>query len=183
MGTVLGSPGGSLQDASFAVSASAAQAGSRGEKLTADVLTALAYAPSGPTVLHDLSIPGAKANVDHAIVAGLKVLLLDSKLWKPGFYWTAPWGSYRGLQRVSHVDSKTMPMAQNRFGEVLAGAKLLRPALVVWPSRDEGLSMWALRLNGTRHVLGSDLRRFLKREGMIKPADPDVVHIMRRYVR
>ncbi|OOP59265.1 hypothetical protein BMF89_21285 [Arthrobacter sp. SRS-W-1-2016] len=39
-------------------------------------------------VLHDLRIPlpGFKANIDHAIVSGKSVLLIDSKMWKPGFY-------------------------------------------------------------------------------------------------
>ncbi len=31
-------------------------------------------------------MPGFKANVDHTIVSGKSVLLIDSKIWKPGFY-------------------------------------------------------------------------------------------------
>ena len=36
-------------------------------------------------VLHDLRIPipGFKANIDHAVVSGRSVLLIDSKMWKP----------------------------------------------------------------------------------------------------
>lgn len=56
-------------------------AGAVGERLTASLLAPLAR--SGYRILHDLALPGTRANVDHVIVLphGRYVLVVDSKLW------------------------------------------------------------------------------------------------------
>jgi hypothetical protein len=54
--------------------------GSLGEQWTAALLERL---PAGWTVLHDLSVPGRRFNLDHVLVppSGLGVIVLDSKKW------------------------------------------------------------------------------------------------------
>ncbi len=88
-GHTYGTAAGSL-DSAHAVfgSSSANQVGAAGERRTAALLDRVAAAENGPTVLHDLRIPGARANLDHVVVSGADVWLLDTKVWRPGFYMT-----------------------------------------------------------------------------------------------
>jgi Nuclease-related domain len=53
--------------------------GAEGERRTRDALTALAA--WGYVVLHDLSIPGSRANIDHVVIGPTGVTVIDSKLY------------------------------------------------------------------------------------------------------
>lgn len=150
-GVSLGRAGGSLDDASFAANVHTAKAGQVGEQLTAKLLDAQA-ASGGFTVLHDLRIPHSKANVDHVVVAGRRVWVLDSKLWKAGFYITIAGRTYRrtrdGFDRAEHADKRGLPLGHTRLSEHLTGlgAKMQRPLMVIHPSRrGERVRMWAYR--------------------------------------
>jgi hypothetical protein len=59
--------------------ASAWRRGARGERRTARHLRKLVRA--GWTVLHDLAIPGSRANSDHLLIGPPGVFLVDSKAW------------------------------------------------------------------------------------------------------
>lgn len=145
-----GRAGGSLDGAaSFAASAETAAAGKKGELLTAALLDEQ-VARFGITVLHDLRIPGAKANIDHVVVSGRRVWVIDSKMWRPGFYFTLFGKTYRGLERVHHADKRGLPFGHDRLREYLEGQGLnpsmRRPLMVIHPSRPgEHISMWAYR--------------------------------------
>lgn len=88
----------------WARSAGAARVGAVGEIRTAQLLEPFTLTADGPTVLHDLLIPGLgrlRANIDHVVVSGQTVLLVDSKVWAPGFVWTVfgrSWGTCPGSQ-------------------------------------------------------------------------------------
>lgn len=150
---------------SFAKNAGTAAAGAQGEKRTARVLDQFA---DRALVLHDLRIPlpGVRANIDHAIVSGKHVLLIDTKVWKPGFYWT--WGakSRRGLEAVPHIDKKTMLMAADGIARHLESnkARLAHPLVGVWPSStSKQLSLHFLRVPGARAVHAEALERRVNR--------------------
>jgi len=87
-GVVLGRPGSGLESAGWAVNGEVARIGRTGEVRTAALLDSLAARPGGPAVLHDLRIPGGSANVDHVVVTGSRVHVVDAKVWAPGVYWT-----------------------------------------------------------------------------------------------
>ena len=53
--------------------------GARGERRTARALRKLARA--GWTVLHDVAVPGSRANGDHLLIGPPGVFLIDSKAW------------------------------------------------------------------------------------------------------
>lgn len=165
-GRVFGSAGASLNDFNSWGSGdgSAAKRGQKGEVATAEMLNALADREGGPTVLHDLRIPlkGIKANIDHAVVSGKNVLLIDSKVWKPGFYWTVGGKSRRGFERVPHTEKKTMEMASQGISGLLASsgvnANIVTPVVAVWPSSDKAkLSLWALKFPGARVIRADQL--------------------------
>lgn len=80
-----GAPGGVTKSAGL-YGKGAVAAGARGETATAKILDLLLDIP-GTTVLHGLKFPGsANADVDHAIVNGRVVILVDSKQFRAGQY-------------------------------------------------------------------------------------------------
>lgn len=143
MGYTLGKPGGSLGDGDAAwmsANRDAAKAGADAERKTAAVLDERARATDA-VVLHDLRIPlpGYKANIDHVWVSGDRVLVMDTKRWTGGFYWTLFGKTYRGFKAFPYADKKTIPAAvaglEKFLGERGIRARFSRPFLIVWSSK------------------------------------------------
>lgn len=152
------------------------------ERQTAEVLNEFALKLGGPTVLHNLFVPGAQANIDHVLVSGRKILLLDSKRWRPGFYWTLG-STRRGWTKVSHADTKTLPFALDRLAPLVPQAKFAKPLMVVWPSSTQpNMSLWAFRPAGAHAVSGQTLGARLAAR-RLRSADPSVVSALLPYVR
>lgn len=191
-GWVLGTPGGSLAAAEHGgnprLSADRAQAGRVGEVATGHVLDEWAARPGGPTVLHDVPVPlpGVRANIDHLVVAGTRVQILDSKLWRPGWYWTAPswWPrvggrSFRGMSGFDGADGRAPRMAVSGlcrlFADTVGVGQVTIPApwLVVWPSGGRA-RVGALRPETVRVIAGPRLDRCRP----TVPADPQVVRLL-----
>ena len=165
MGRVVGRPGTSLAGGeSWAGGGTIGlRHGAIGEQSTAHVLDTLA-GRSKITVLHDLRvpIPGLSINIDHVVVAGRTVLLIDSKRWRPGFYWTVNDRTRIGLVDAPHVDKKSVALAHKAFVSYLA-------------SRGR-VSLWAARFPGARLVHGRRLARAVKKAVKVgQNADPDIV--------
>lgn len=183
-GRVLGTPGGSLKNSSswLAGDGGTAKVGLAGERHTASFLATLAAKEGGPTVLHDLRIPipGIKANIDHIVVSGHTVTIIDSKVWKPGFYWTVGGMTFRGRERFRPAEKKTMPMAQEAIFAHLRKAgvefRLRRPLLVVWASSGApSMRLWALRSPGARTTDGGAFALDAHRFAGASSASNDVV--------
>jgi hypothetical protein len=67
--------------------------GMLGEQKTAAMLTSIATTNPAMQVFHSLAIPGAMhADIDHAIYAGDRIILIDTKHWQPGRYTIDPTG-------------------------------------------------------------------------------------------
>ncbi len=136
---IIGSPGGSLRDLGGKFGAGQVTAGADGEIRTARALANICQ-PGGPTVLHDLVLPmnGITANIDHIVISGKDVYILDSKMWTPGLYWTIAGRTRRGWTRVEHTDRQTMRMATTAINKLLSntGVRFVmkRPVLIVWSS-------------------------------------------------
>lgn len=86
-GAVWGDPGQGLHDATEKFGTANVMDGIAGEKLTSvEVGYFLGQIP-GVKIVNGLQFPGSKtADIDHAIVCGDKVALVDSKAWAPGSY-------------------------------------------------------------------------------------------------
>ncbi|MFD1211790.1 nuclease-related domain-containing protein [Arthrobacter sp. GCM10027362] len=123
-----------LNNAAWAKNQDVANIGAAGEKRTAQVLDGFA---GRAAVLHDLRIPipGISANMDHVVVSGRRVLILDSKVWKPGLYWSLAGANRRGLERVVHTGKRTMAHESLVRFLVHTRAEVVHPKLVVWSSR------------------------------------------------
>ncbi|MDA8316750.1 MAG: nuclease-related domain-containing protein [Actinomycetota bacterium] len=182
---ILGVPGLSLSGAqAWAASDEAREQGRKGEERTARVLGEL-LVPNGPTVLHSLRLPmsGIDADVDHVVVAGRNVWILDSKVWKPAVYWTIGGKTRRGLRRIPFADKHTSEMAVTAIGRLLEtrGVSVVvhRPYLVVWPSnRSRSMRLGLYRPRGARVVHGEVLDTKLDRIAAGGPADQDVVRVL-----
>lgn len=172
-GQVIGTAGGGLVGAKWAANADVARIGRTGELRTARLLDHLAR-DRAVTVMHDLRIPipGYSASIDHAVVAGTTVLLIDTKVWKPGRYWTLVGATFRGWSRFEHAKTRTPALAHDSISRYLAGrglrARMPTPLVAVWPSSKKGaLSVRWLRMDGCRPILAEKLPR--------KPADQRIV--------
>lgn len=187
MGEVIGRAGTSLSGrASWAANAGTIRAGGLGEKMTQSVLADLAKR-TDVTVLYDVRvpIPGMSINIDHVVVAGDKVLLIDSKCWEPGFYWSHGQTTRRGLTSCPHHRKQTVAMAHKAFTSFLGPrARLVQPIVVVWPSRVRGkVSVWAATFPGATLVLGHRLDRAARRSLPVRRvADPMIVAALRSLV-
>lgn len=116
-----GTPGGSLTGQQAKYGRGKTSAGLDGEVRTAKMLDRMFRKAEDVVCFHDVNIPNAKANADHVIVRGNKVVVIDSKSWSPGFYWTMGGTSRRGWSPYKPADSKTVPMAVDRIAKHLQG--------------------------------------------------------------
>jgi hypothetical protein len=133
----------------------ATKKGNEGEKATMRLLDAQFAADPTMCILHDLNIPTADgrgtepANVDHVIITGNKVLLIDSKSWKPGKFKTRRNGiTYRDRQPFPAADTHTLDMVAHRYTNFLAQHGISADRMphwigltVVWPTNPSRMSL------------------------------------------
>lgn len=157
-----------------------ARAGARAERKSAAVLDPLA-AQRGYAVLHDLRIPlaGIRANIDHVVVTGRDVIVVDSKAWTAGFMWTVGSRSFRGLSRFTPAESRTVPMAQRALEAYLGRPLGATPIIMVWWGRGTPRTL-LLSVPGARVVAAADVPSAIRDRG---PADPQTVAALSALVR
>lgn len=166
----------------WAANAQVVTFGADAERKTAHILDRLATTATGPTVLHDVRIPikGFTANIDHIVVSGHTVWLIDSKAWKPGFVWTVGGVTRRGMARFPACDKQTVAMARDAFTRHLTrrapAASLAKPLVVVWPTSAGTVHTWAARFDGGQLVTPRQLRHALR--GATLPADHSIVRAL-----
>jgi hypothetical protein len=94
--------------------------GAEGELRLGTRLNAAATARGGCWVLHDLVVPGARANIDHLVIGPAGVTVIDAKAWD-GKVWVGRIGLGRG--RSAHPKAiDGMSRQINRVHTVLAKA-------------------------------------------------------------
>lgn len=85
---VFGVPGASLYHADIADDNGQLQAGIKGEQRVADELARIAANYPNTYVFHSVKLPGRVGDMDHIVVQGNRVLLVDSKNWKSNARYT-----------------------------------------------------------------------------------------------
>ena len=161
-----------------------ARIGAAGERQVAKVLEPYFSAPDTAALFHDLSVPGRSANIDHLIVSGKDVLLVDTKVWASGFYFTIFSHTYRiirkdgrlRIERVDHADKHTYEMFFADLKKILSpiGARILTPAVVV-VSNSGKVSVRLYKPLGARAYT---LDRFMAKSVLstrLKPPDPAIL--------
>lgn len=125
-----------------------------------------------------------KAGIDHAVVAGNRVWLLDSTCWAPAFRRTAGVRQVNGRHGAPRAGRPTMVMATHAF-QVYLGAKAIveAPTVTVWPSSPaKPLTLWAWEPVARKGVA---VERFTVAVGRLlrpTPADATIVRALRQFV-
>lgn len=171
MNGVYGKAGTGLQDTSWAVNADVARAGAVAEERMQGLLDSFRQQAA---VFHDLRIPikGFRANIDHVIVSGRHVLVIDTKNWQPGFYWSLGGVNRRGLTRVKHTE-KDQAWVQRALTSFLAGtgATVHTPLVAVFPSRAGRANTTFMRVPGATVVPAETITHRVERFIGVKPSD------------
>lgn len=105
------------------------------ERLTADLLATYLTRLPGARIFHGLAWPGSRfADIDHAVLCGHRLVLIESKLWLPGHYAANPDGTLWRNDHVFRGGHTRLPAGLGTFRKLLPALDL-RGALIVYPSR------------------------------------------------
>lgn len=132
----------------FTSSAANARVGAAGEKVLARLLNAHA---EHAEIFHDLRVPGARINVDHAVLSGNKLLLIDTKVWKSGTYFGGGNLLFSNFFRHQKT-SQAVAMAHQSWTRTLAplGVEVLTPSVVVLTGSQKNAATKAARRPGAK---------------------------------
>lgn len=101
--------------------------GIKGEQKTASLLSVFPERLETATVFHGLRFPGStNADVDHAVLYGNRLALIDSKMWKPALY---EFGS--GYIEIHDFDGGDMETRTTHFHEAVSKYSEMFPNLEV----------------------------------------------------
>ncbi len=105
------------------------------ERLTADLLVKhLTWLP-GARIFHSLAGPDSVfADIDHAVLCGRRLVLIESKLWLPGHYTADEAGALFRNGHPFRGGSTELPAAVDAYRELLPDVEV-RGVLIVYPSR------------------------------------------------
>jgi hypothetical protein len=110
------------------------------ERLTAELLETYLTRLPGARIFHGLSWPGSVfADVDHAVLCGKRLVLIESKIWLPGHYETAEDGRLLRNGRPFRGGGSRLAESLAAYRDLLPGVAL-RGAMIVYPSRSGDLT-------------------------------------------
>ena len=170
--TVIGTPQGATR-AMRSHFGDKAKVGAKGERFTLDELMKLFERAEETVVFNGLSLPGwESADADHVVLRGNRAVVVDSKCWAPGRYWSSGKSIFRGRKRFSPAEQINLTRIAN---ELTAYLELdVQPLVVVWPSRPGRIAtrrpLFSLRMpDATPYCIGRDLASTLRR--LLGPED------------
>lgn len=132
--------------------------GAAGEQATAALLARLA--PSRWTVLHDLAVPGSRANIDHLVIGPTGLWVVDTKAFRGRVE------AHGGGVRVGGVPLST---AAVRWEAEVVSDRLAVPARPIVALHGRGLPRRARRCQGVSVVAAARLTRRLRRGALLRP--------------
>ena len=132
--------------------------GAAGEQATAALLAGLA--PRRWTVLHDLAVPGSRANIDHLVIGPTGLWVVDSKAFRGNVQ--ARWGRVR-------VGGVPLSTAAVRWEAEVVSDRLAVPARPGIALHGPRLPRRARRCDGVRVVAATMLTRRLRRGAWLRP--------------
>lgn len=105
------------------------------ERLTADLLERYLTRLPGARIFHGISWPDSVfADIDHAVLCGKRLVLIESKLWLPGHYETDEDGRLLRNGRAFRGGGSRLTESLAEYRRLLPGVAL-RGAMIVYPSR------------------------------------------------
>jgi DnaJ domain/Nuclease-related domain len=184
-----GDPGAGLWDAEEKFGGARVEQGISGERKTATALETL-YDIPGVRVFHGMRFPAAntQADVDHFVVCGNKIAIIDSKSWTPARYEWSPYGAIleNGGKRERNVDA--LVHSSEKYKQIFAGCEV-RSWVLIHPS-DSGRADRLVLDNAyaTSIILGSaqstltDLSQWFS-EGNNGVVDRGLLHAVRAWMK
>lgn len=122
-------------------------------------------------VIGSVKIPdAARADVDHVVVTSDRLILIDSKLWHPGLYWTRGGTTRRNLTAFPEADKRTMGMAVDRFAR--AGLPIDAVIVVHTNTGQARLRFWQPP-DGVESVAGPKFMSWIQRRVGQPSGDPN----------
>jgi hypothetical protein len=155
-----------------------------GERLTAELLSRYLTRLSSVRIFHGLAWPGSVfADIDHAVLAGRRLVLIESKTWLPGTYGADEDGTLWRDDRLFRGGATRLPQAIEAYRDLLPGVEI-RGALIVYPSRageittEEDFDLPAPPMTPEQFV--EEIGGWLAAQASI--VDVDVLRVVRRQV-
>ncbi|MEY7971428.1 DnaJ domain-containing protein [Saccharomonospora xinjiangensis] len=106
------------------------------ERLTAEVFERYLTRLPGVRIFHGLAWPDSVfADIDHAVLCGRRLVLVESKSWLPGHYGLADDGTITRNGRTFRGGGTQLPTGLAAFRSLLPEVEVCA-ALVMYPSRD-----------------------------------------------
>ncbi|WP_019854183.1 J domain-containing protein [Actinopolyspora mortivallis] len=148
--------------------------GEHGERLTAELLDKYLTRLPGVKIFHGLSWPGSVfADIDHAVLCGRRLVLIESKMWLPGHYTVDADGTLRRNGSVFRGGGTRLPEGIAAYRELLEDIEVVG-ALVLYPSRAGEIT--ASEAPGTVPAPPMTPTGFVTEVGGYLAADPASVH-------
>jgi Nuclease-related domain len=149
---VHGVPGRGLVDGIEKFGENNVSLGFLGEQITAALLAELLVIP-GVQIIHGLRFPGTKtSDVDHAVICGNKVALIDSKLWASGHYELDKFGRILKDGRMSKRHNSHHATAVERMTAKFPQAQF-KGWIVVHPQDTKGTTASTADLNASTQLV------------------------------
>jgi hypothetical protein len=186
-----GTPAKSLTGMGGRYDAQSLRLGAAGERTTARLRAQGFARDDNVVVMHDLDIPSSSGrmsrgggNVDHVVVRGDRVMIIDSKAWAGGFYWTVGGHTRRGFKKAPWVDKRTVGLAVDRFALILPNAQV-SGLLIVHSAGGKPPVLPLVRLaDGVKAVAAERaVRRIDNSLGGNVPADPEILAVLAKFLR
>lgn len=149
------------------------------ERRTADLLDRYLTRMPGARIFHGLSWPGSVfADIDHAVLCGRRLLLVESKRWLPGHYSTGADDVLRRNGRRFGGGGSRLAEALDAYDDLLPGVDI-RGALVLYPSRPGTITVAptdAFTADGA-DVAALTPEQFVRQAGAWLAEDPSTVDV------
>jgi hypothetical protein len=201
MGQIYGKAGKSLakgQNHDFAASGEVARLGFLGEQMVGGILNSAMEGRPNVHVFHDVNIPlqnsGYNANIDHILLIGNCLYLIDAKRWSAGFYFRLGRFCLRKsnsgkFQLFPSGAKKTMCLARDKMTLYLQQIgtvyHIKKSYLVLCAPKDTGkFNLSLYKPYGATAITSQDFRQILERDEFKSnsPSNPKLVEALKRLV-
>ena len=143
-----------------------------GERLTAELLTRYLTRIPGVRIFHGLAAEAGSvfADIDHAVLCGRRLVLVESKVWLPGHYDLDETGALRRNGRPFRGGTAQLADWLAAYGALLPDLEL-RGVLLLYPSRPGEVTAGP----GTSWIAPMVAEQFVTEIGGWLAADPSTV--------
>lgn len=148
------------------------ESGLRGEVLTAELLENYVTRIPSARIFHSLAWPGSvTADVDHAVLCGRRLVLIDSKHWRPGDYTVDGYGNLLRAGRPFLGSQVRLPHAVAAYQRLLPQCDVYG-AVLIHPNRLGAIKIWG---NPWPWTLALTAHGFLTQTCGWLAGEPDVI--------